>query len=83
MNNGKGEISDADLQMSVITSCIKNYWRNVHKQHAYRCDPEKHEQLLNNGKHRGRRQLVSRFAYQLYDDVEPFWKAYQSAEAGR
>jgi len=23
MNNGKGEISDADLQMSVITSCIK------------------------------------------------------------
>jgi hypothetical protein len=25
-NNRKGEINDTDFQMSVITSCIKNYW---------------------------------------------------------
>jgi hypothetical protein len=25
-NNGKGEINNTDFQMSVITSCVKNYW---------------------------------------------------------
>ena len=73
-NNGKGEINDTDFQMSVITSCVKNYWRNVHKQHAYRNDPEKHEQLLNNGKHRGRRQKVSQSCLSAMVMLNPFWK---------
>ena len=29
---GKSEIADADFTMPAITNCVKNYWRNVHKQ---------------------------------------------------
>ncbi len=74
MNNRKGKIHDADFQMSVIMNCVKNYWWNVHKQHAYRSDPKKHEQLLNNGKHRGRHQLVSQTCLSAIVILNPFWK---------
>ncbi len=55
-------------------NCVKNYWWNVHKQHAYRSDPKKHEQLLNNGKHHRHHQLVSQTCLSAMVILNPFWK---------
>jgi hypothetical protein len=55
---GKSEIADADFTMPAITSCVKNYWRNVHKQWCQRVDPEKHQKTLDNTKYRSRRSNV-------------------------
>lgn len=57
-NKGVGEISDSDFNKSAINDCMKNYWRNIHKQANMRLDPERYEKTLDVGRHRSRRQAV-------------------------
>src|SRR5216683_5180499 len=56
---GKGEIADTDFMMPAITSCVKNYWRNIHKQWRQRMDPEKHKKLMDTTKFQSRRSTMS------------------------
>src|SRR6266851_10227804 len=44
--------------MPVITSCVKNYWRNVHKQWCQRMDPEKCKKLMDTMKFQSHRATV-------------------------
>ena len=44
--------------MSVITECVKTYWRNIHKQFLLRRDPDKYAKTLDAVRLRGRRQGV-------------------------
>jgi hypothetical protein len=55
---GKSEIADTDFMMPAITSCVKNYWHNVHKQWRQQVNPEKHQKTLDNTKYRSRHSNV-------------------------
>lgn len=59
-NNGTGDIEANDFSKTVIMSCAKIYFQNVHKQYIRRFNtPDKYEEALIAGRHRARRQGVS------------------------
>jgi len=66
---GKGEIADANFTMPVITSCVKNYWRNVHKQWCQRMDPERRKKSMETTKHRARCSTVGLLAVLCSSEV--------------
>jgi len=60
MNNGTGDIDTKDFSKTVIMTCVKIYFQNVHKQYMLRFEePNKYEEVRIAGRHRGRRQGVS------------------------
>jgi hypothetical protein len=60
LNDGKGEITANDFSKTIMMSCVKIYFQNVHKQYTRRFnEPDKYEGTLIAGRHRGRRQGVS------------------------
>ncbi|KAG1774331.1 hypothetical protein EV702DRAFT_1200579 [Suillus placidus] len=61
--NLKAEVPDEDFNMRVIIQCMKDYFRNIHKQAMCRSDAskaQKAEQKKEHGRQRARRAAVTK-----------------------